>query len=175
MSSVLAEQTADSPIMNEEKLALEKAIGGNQINAANRSKFKKIVHIYGDSIARGYGYGAFEIDKTFNSIQGIAQYYLYDQGISQQEVFFRYAYSQSPQVMADDLLNGVIRQGDVVLFEDAGPHENNIQDRENSINKIISVFYGKGIRLIFTTMFEYLPPPRILIHIMTRQSLMVEA
>lgn len=164
LSSVSAK---DSVIMDDTSVATakaEKVVGSLEV--IDRSKYRKIYHFYGDSISRGGGNGRFESVRPLNRIQDIAQKYIADQGIGKNEIYFRYAWSLAPQgmandlrkAMADDLRNGIIRKGDVVLFEDAGPHQNNIEKRSTYLKEMIAIFKNSGVPLVFTTMFDYSPP-----------------
>lgn len=113
-------------IMDESKLRMARAQKAAQIN---RDEYKRVVHIYGDSIARGWGFGVFEHENRLNRIEDIAQMLLNDNGIDERELYFRFTWSQDTQQMVQELNSGMIRDGDTIVFEDAGPHEDDIGKR----------------------------------------------
>lgn len=145
-------------VMDESKLRMAQA---RQVSRINRSEYGRVVHIYGDSIARGWGFGIFEYKNHLNRIQDIAQMLLRDNGVSEQELFFRFAWSQDVKRISQELSSGMIRDGDIIVFEDAGPHEDNVEQRRERFLTIEEAVKGSGreVSLILTTMFDYWPTP----------------
>lgn len=153
-------QTTTQPdeVMDESKLRMAQAKQASQIN---RAEYGRVVHIYGDSIARGWGFGVFEHKNRLNRIQDIAQMLLRDNGVSEHELFFRFAWSQDVKRISQELSSGMIRDGDIIVFEDAGPHEDNVKQRRERFLTIEEAVKGSGreVSLILTTMFDYWPTP----------------
>ncbi|MCK6625146.1 MAG: SGNH/GDSL hydrolase family protein [Anaerolineae bacterium] len=153
-----ADNTKPDEIMDESKLRLAQAKKAAQIN---RDEYKRVVHFYGDSIARGWGFGAFEYENRLNRIEDIAQMLLNDHGINEHELFFRFAWSQDTKHMLQELNSGMIKDGDIIVFEDAGPHEDDINKRRERYQSIKNTVREskKDVTLVLTTMFDYWPTP----------------
>lgn len=147
----------DQVDMTEEKLARLRPKDG--MDSSKRSEYRRVIHLYGDSIVRGYGYSSFDDPRMFNRFQDIAQTYLADQGIDKKEIWFRYGWTQDERLIAKDIRDKLILPGDVVVFEDAGPHQNNILEREVQLQNVIDTLKEQKVRLVFTTMFDYNPIP----------------
>ncbi len=122
-----------------------------------RGEYRRLVHFYGDSIARGRDSEAYH--SPFNRIQDIANILLAENGYAPEELYVRCAYSQDIEKMRTELASRMIDGGDMILFEDAGPHENNIIARRQRLESIKRVVEGSGrkVSLVFTTMFDYRP------------------
>lgn len=144
-------------VMTEAKLRTAAEEGGR----IDRDAYGRVVHIFGDSIARGWGLGQFEHPSPLNRIQDIANMLLADNGIDKDDLYIRYAWSQDIGRMADELATGMIRDGDVMLFEDAGPHEDDVDLRRNRFLEMVKLVEGSGneVQLVLTTMFDYWPTP----------------
>lgn len=138
----------------------------------NLSKFtdidqyeNQVIHFYGDSIAQGVIFYKCEdeinIDqlKPFNRIQDLANILLIENGITPNMLRVRYARSQDVKRMQTELSLGIIKDGDIILFEDAGQHENNVTSRRKKFIDIKRVIEksGRDVTLILTTMFDYKP------------------
>ncbi len=145
-------------VMDEGKLRMAQA---RQVSRINRSEYGRVIHIYGDSIARGWGFGVFEYKNPLNRIQDIAQMLLRDNGVSKQELFFRFAWTQDVKRISQELNSGMIKDGDVVVFEDAGPHEDNVEQRRQRFLAIKETVKKsrREVSLVLTTMFDYWPTP----------------
>lgn len=145
-----------SEVMNEKILCSLKT---NNLSLNDRDKYKRVIHLYGDSIARGWGFGVFEHENQLSRIQDIVQILLRDNGVNFYDIFIRYAWSQSVDNLKYELDSGMIREGDVVIWEDAGPHENDIEKRRKLLTSIQETLKVKGrkISLVLTTMFDYWP------------------
>lgn len=145
-------------IMDESKLREARA----RKNAAiDRSQYSRIIHIYGDSIARGWGFGVFEDPSPLNRVHDIANILIADNGFAPKELYIRYAWSQDIEQMRTELASGMIKSGDTIVFEDAGPHEDNVEVRRQrflSMKEVIKLS-GRDVQLILTTMFDYWPTP----------------
>lgn len=143
---------------DEVELREAKAAQAAQIN---RDLYKRVVHVYGDSIARGRGLGTYELPSALDRIEDTAQLLLKDNGVSDKELLFRYAWAQDVPTLAAELQSGMIRDGDIIVYEDAGPHEANIERRRNRFLEIIQTVRtsGRKVQLVFTTMFDYQPHP----------------
>lgn len=97
----------------------------------DRGRHDRIIHLYGDSIFHGWALRDFPeaLDPAhplyaFRSIPSMANAALQDNGCT-----VRFAYGgaaigdpAAPQTIRDRIAAGVIRSGDVVVFEDAGSH-----------------------------------------------------
>ena len=129
--------------------------------AIERRKYRRIVHLYGDSIARGWGLGVFEDANPLNRVQDIANMLLADNSIPPESLFVRYAWSQDVEQMRRELASGMIVDGDVIVFEDAGPHENNVDARRQRFLNMKRTIEesGRKVSLVLTTMFDYWPTP----------------
>lgn len=124
-----------------------------------RSDYQRVVHFYGDSIGRGRGLGEYEMSSSLDRIEDTAQLLLRDNGVSNKQLLFRYAWTQDTGQMAAELKAGMIRDGDIIVYEDAGQHEDDIGKRRQrflNIEKIVRDS-GRKVQLVFTTMFDYQP------------------
>jgi len=133
----------------------------SKISLNDRCEYRRIIHIYGDSIASGYVFGEFEDPNPLNRIQDIANMLLAENGYAPKKLWVRYAGSQDIKQMRTELASGLIVDWDIILYEDAGPHENNVVARRQrylDIKRIIEES-GRKVSLILTTMFDYKPHP----------------
>lgn len=117
----------------------------------DRSQYRTVIHLYGDSIARGWGMKDFEHSNPLNRIHDIANLLLEEHGITSLRVVSRPAGKLSA-----DLEDGLIEHSDVVVYEDAGQHENDIGLRRSRFEMVTNI--AEGHRLILTTTFDYWPP-----------------
>ena len=115
------------------------------------------IHIYGDSIARGYGLADFDNTSPLNSIWGIGNLMLPDGS----GYVFRYGVNEPIQ---DNSIwqagqAGVIEPGDVVVFENAGPHFDNTEYYRMWLKLIRfqATHRGNDVRLLLTTTPDYQP------------------
>lgn len=155
----MARSTQPSEIMD--KTMLREAPAFDKAGIA-RGEHRRLVHMYGDSIARGRDRDTHP--NPLNRIQDIANMLLIDNGYAPKELYVRCAWSQDIEKMRTELASGMIDDGDTILFEDAGPHENDViarRQRFQSIKRVVEES-GRKISLVFTTMFSYRthPDPR---------------
>lgn len=78
------------------------------------------IWLYGDSISRGYGLSEFEHPSPINSIQGIANLLLIENG--HPEITVKWSGSQDAQRLWLDRHENYVFSQDVIIFENAGPH-----------------------------------------------------
>ena len=120
-----------------------------------RGEYRRLVHMYGDSIARGRDGEAYP--SPLNRIQDIANILLAENGYAPEELFVRCPYSQDIEKMRTELASGIIDDGDTIVYEDAGPHENDViarRQRFQSIKRVVKES-GRKVSLVFTTIFDY--------------------
>lgn len=80
----------------------------------------RTVWLYGDSISRGWGLGEFEYPSPINSVWGIANLLAAENG--HPEITVRWRGYQDPQRLWLDRHENIVAGGDVIIFENAGPH-----------------------------------------------------
>ena len=120
------------------------------------------IHIYGDSIARGYGLADFDNTSQINSIWGIGNLMLPDGS----GYVFRYGANEPIQDNSiwQAVQAGVIEPGDVMVFENAGPHFDNTEYYRIWLRlvRFQATHRGKAaldVRLLLTTTPDYNPGP----------------
>ncbi|MFZ4682549.1 MAG: SGNH/GDSL hydrolase family protein [Terrimicrobiaceae bacterium] len=145
-------------IMTEQRL---RAAEANEVTLFDRSGYRRVVHIYGDSISRGFGFVEFEDPSPLSRIQDIAGLLARENGVPQSELAIRYAWSQDPRRLENEIRAGTVRPEDVVLYQDAGPHENNAGQRRTRLQDFINAvrLTDPRVELILTTTFDFDPPP----------------
>jgi len=145
-------------IMTEERL--RKAQEAEEIHY-DRDARRKVIHVYGDSISRGLGFVEFEDPSPLSRIQGIADLLLRENGVPAAEFAVRYAWSQNPERLVNEIRSGLVRPVDIVLYQDAGPHENDIGQRRKRLQNFIDAVRHTDprVHLIVTTTFDFNPPP----------------
>ncbi|MFZ4681266.1 MAG: SGNH/GDSL hydrolase family protein [Terrimicrobiaceae bacterium] len=145
-------------IMTEERLRRDQEADGTNFD---RGAYGRVVHLYGDSISRGIGFMDFEDPSPLSRIQGIADLLLRENGVPSTDLVVRYAWSQDPRRVKSEIRAGLVRPGDVVVYQDAGPHENVIDERRARLQNFINAvpLTDPRIELILTTTFDYDPPP----------------
>lgn len=80
----------------------------------------RTIWLYGDSISRGYGLGQFEHPSPINSIQGIANLLLTENGYN--DFVVKNRGTQDAQTLWVDRHDNVVQSENVIIFENAGPH-----------------------------------------------------
>lgn len=93
---------------------------------ANRAQFGRLIHLYGDSIARGKALGEFAdlVDPThplyqFRSVASMANWALQ---VNSRPERFAYCGGISTSAISARVSAGIIRPGDMVILEDAGDY-----------------------------------------------------
>lgn len=119
------------------------------------------IHVYGDSIAKGYGLADFDNQSPINSIWGIGNLLLPPDS----DYVFRYGAVEPIQDNSiwQAVQTGVIEPGDIVVFENAGPHFDNTEMYRMWLNLVKFGATHKGqveidVRVWLTTTPEYSPP-----------------
>ncbi len=128
---------------------------------ANRNKYDKVVHLVGDSISRGYALGVFADGVPSNhpyyilrSIPSMANSVLANSNSPH-----RLCYMSGTDVRAR-FRDGVIRSGDVVIFEDAGEHGSDPVAYKQMIANLRAAITDKhNVTAVFMSMFDYYPVP----------------
>lgn len=148
--------TALTASKTESQERVEQARLKSQIN---RDAYQRVIHFYGDSIGRGRGLAVSEDPNPLSRIEDTAQLLLQDNGVSPRELYVRYAWEQDLVYIQQDLASGMIRDNDIILYEDAGQHEEDVELRRQRFEKIEKVVRdsGRKVQLVFTTMFDYQP------------------
>jgi hypothetical protein len=82
------------------------------------------IWLYGDSISRGYGLADFDHPSPINSIWGIGNLLAQENGCN---VVFRYAETQDAQNIWLQIQENTVKVNDIVIFENAGPHYNDLE------------------------------------------------
>lgn len=119
----------------------------------------RTVHMYGDSITSGWGYGTYDSASPLNRIDRIATLLARANGSS---LRFRKAGHQDPAAICRDVLTGKVRKHDSVVFEDAGPHTDQALGYRNWLGYVVFCARAKPAlktRLTLGTMFDYDPNP----------------
>ncbi len=151
------------------------ADGAHGAVAADRSAVGRVIHLYGDSISRGYALGQFGETVPslsggsanplypFGSIRATANWILQINNRLPHDVFvyggsFANQYGSLLSNIAQRIKDGVIRSGDVVIVEDAGDHDwiGTPDDYEAwwaDIRRTITERHD--ITLVMMSMFEY--------------------
>lgn len=128
----------------------------------NRDLYKKVIHLCGDSIVRGYGFKDFDHPSPLNRINDICQIIALENGYKITDIVFRRNISQNIWSIRDNVQKGLIRDGDIFIFEDAGPHLNNFKAAIYyfSLMKIVPSYSSKNdrnldVKVILTTTPNY--------------------
>ncbi len=143
--------------MNEEKLrALKPRF------PFNRGSHGRCVLLAGDSIFRGFGTGRYDYPNLLNRIDDIGNSLVEENGPpSGRGVHFYYLFTQDPAVISAFAKANQIQPGDMVVYEDAGPHEDNLNLRHERLNKLQEAILAIPSKptLLLTTTFDFNPQP----------------
>lgn len=109
------------------------------------------VHMYGDSIFKGWGFGQYDHPSPLNRIDRIAAL------MAGGKVGFNRTSEQAPSQICGAVKAGEIRRGDTIIFENAGPHFNNNTKYRRWLEGV--AWCSRKHKLVLTTMFDYNPDP----------------
>lgn len=141
---------------------------------ADRGRHAKAIHLYGDSIARGFALKQFadEVSSShpmygFRSIAAMANALLADNGLPHVVAYGGLAltyvdggYATGINGIKARVASGVIRSGDVVVIEDAGAHGCDPDEYEAVLLDLRRAVTGShDVTCILMSMFEYQIPP----------------
>lgn len=128
----------------------------------HRNAHGAIVHLYGDSIARGkalerYEDGADPLDLehplyAFRSIASTANWALEHNGRPER---FAYCGAINTDTIASRIASGVIRAGDTVVLEDAGRYRRGVADYYDFMLRARQAAEAPGVTVVMMTMFDY--------------------
>jgi hypothetical protein len=135
-----------------------------------RSRFGHAIHLFGDSLFRGYALGVLgdELGSAhplyaFRSPAAMMNLVLADNGrpevVNNAGPAINDDYD-APSMVRRRIADGVIRPGDVVVFEDAGPHGSDpvaYQGKMAALRQ--AVCERHDITCVMMTMFDYPPAP----------------
>lgn len=130
---------------------------------------KQTIHLYGDSISRGYGLGEFADTVTpshplflLRSIASMANAILYDSG-HKDTVVYRGSLYGHPTVeseIREAIRTGAIRSGDTIVLEDAGDTNMDPDDYQAKFEGYRAAVADKhDITVVLMSMFDYPPAP----------------
>jgi len=136
-------------------IALAAVTSGNATPAKART-----VHIYGDSIASGIGFGVYDYPSTLESIPQAATALARANG---SDLRFSANRGQDATLICQGVASGLIKPDDDVIYEDAGPHTDEAQSYANFMTYAawcathgnIGVAPRSPRHLIYATMFDY--------------------
>jgi len=132
------------------------------------------IHLIGDSISKGYALGEYEDTLSpsnplwpLRSISSMANNTLYGVGIKDEFYYTGLpAVNFSSDIEATEVAiraivnNGTIRSGDVVIFEDAGPHIEDPDTYQEQWEFLRAAVVDRfDITLVMMSMFSYSPAP----------------
>lgn len=144
---------------------------------SDRGRYAKAIHLYGDSIARGYALKQFadEVSSShpmygFRSIAAMANALLADNGLPHVVAYGGLAltyvdggYVSGAATIRARVSSGVIRSGDVVVIEDAGEHSCDPDEYEALMLDVRrAVTERHDVTCILMSMFDYQVPPNSL-------------
>lgn len=134
-----------------------------------RATFGTLIHFYGDSIMRGFGFHDYAHPSFLNRIPDTVGVLLKASGLTPATVAPRYPGTQDPGAIWADVYLGLVRPGDSVVWEDAGQHFDDLEAYRKWVELVsFAAFSGKKpqdgkpgaeVRLVFTTTADYDPPP----------------
>ena len=148
----------------------------------NRGAVDRVIHIYGDSISRGYGTGVFSDEMSpsdplyaFRSIWSAINLTLADNSLltfdtTDPEKIVKGKWlsahmgpaigtTGTAALIESRVKAGTIRAGDIVVFEDAGDHGSNPADYQAEWEALRLAVAGKhNVTVIMMTMFDYIDP-----------------
>lgn len=127
---------------------------------ANRAQYGRLIHFYGDSIARGYGLGVFadQVDPAhplyaFRSVASMANWALEINGRSERVA---YCGGISTTAITARISAGVIQAGDMVVLEDAGDYAAGPNSYyANVMWPARQAAAQSGVTVVMMSMFEY--------------------
>jgi hypothetical protein len=137
---------------------------------SERRLFDRAIHLFGDSLFRGYALGAFgdEIGSAhplyaFRSPAAMINLVLADNGrreiANHAGTAIDDAYD-TPSIVRQRIAEGIIRPGDVVVFEDAGPHGSDPDAYQTKMAALRRAACERDdITCVMMTMFDYPPAP----------------
>lgn len=111
----------------------------------------RTVHMYGDSIFKGWGYGQYDHPSLLNRIDRIATV------MADGKLRFNRTSEQAPSLICAAVRSGRVRRGDSIVFENAGPHFNNNTAYRKWLEGV--AWCSRKHRLMLSTMFDYDPDP----------------
>lgn len=134
---------------------------GPNTTATYTRSHNTVVHFYGDSIHYGLGFASYDYPSFLNRIDLTTNNILAVESIDAE---VRRTESQDTNNIWHDLDQGNIIPGDMVLFENAGPHYNNTDAYQKWLElALFGATHKDGVqvlgndRMIFTTMFDFNP------------------
>lgn len=130
---------------------------------------KKTIHLFGDSIFRGYALGVFADEVLpshplygFRSIASMANLVLSENGNSDEFVYRGnlYGYPTAIQNILDLISTGTVVPGDVCVLEDAGNH-NMLPSEYRTVFEAFRTACSQNhdVTVILMSMFDYPPAP----------------
>ena len=143
--------------------------------SANRDAYKRVVHLLGDSISRGWALGTFpdvappEVKASsrwpLRSPASMVNLLIADAGLNG-EIVVAFAdhlgfpddarvATQATKV-AKLIADNVIRQGDLVVLEDAGNHPRDPDRYELQWRRVLQPLAASGATVIMVDMFDYI-------------------
>lgn len=129
------------------------------------------VHLFGDSISRGYGLGIFADDPAlstsnplyaFRSIANMANMVMADNGLPDVFTYRGNLYGSSSffSTIASLIANNTIKAGDVCVFEDAGDSNMLPDDYQAQFESFrLAASSTNDISIVMMSMFDYSPAP----------------
>lgn len=121
----------------------------------------RTVHLYGDSIMKGWGFGHYDDPSPLGRIDRIATMLARANGSS---LRFNRTTVQAPYEICRAVARGAIKATDTIVFEDAGPRFELAASEQSWLEHVVSCATkrrGKVIarpsRLVFSTMFDFQP------------------
>lgn len=144
------------------RVALIAAIALVSVQAATAAP-PRTVHMYGDSIFKGWGYGTYDNTSPLNRIDRIATMLARANGST---LRFNRTTVQAPSEICRAVARGDIKTTDSIVFENAGPHFGAAAPYQAWLEHVVKCatrYRGRGRqiarpdRLTLTTMFDYAP------------------
>lgn len=116
----------------------------------------KTVHLYGDSIFKGWGFGEYDYPSPLNRIGDIAAILAADNGA---DIAFNRTTVQDPYHVLEGIVTGTIQPGDRIVYEDAGPRESTAAAIGERLRRFAfaAAFRREPSMTVLTTMFDYNP------------------
>lgn len=125
-----------------------------------------VVHLYGDSITKGWGFGRYDDPSPLCRIQDIANL-LAAANLADPPKFVRLAPREGePSALSSEAVDrlikvrisaGEIGPEDCLVYEDAGPHGSSYHDYRRKLASICEAAKGANRRVFLMTMFAYKP------------------
>jgi hypothetical protein len=132
----------------------------------------RIIHLFGDSISRGYALGGFAETilpsnplYVFRSPWAMGNAVLEANGAPYRMVFHSVGSVEladptglhMSDVIAAAVADGGVTAGDVVVIEDAGAHSQNPDTYQAALTSAVTAASAPGVKVIVMTMFDYSP------------------